>query len=211
MRVNHKSMIVICLILTVFIFCTGMIPPEIVTIPAEAVEVSPVTPDIYPAQIEAQATTAPPETEATTEPQLHYTEVEAVIMAKLLWREGRGVSGIYCDVSPEARQAAVLWCVLNRLDNGSYGDSIVEVVTAPNQFAYDPQAPVDEELLWLANDVLTRWSMEKNGETDVGRTLPADYYFFLGDGEENHFRKGFKDYANTWDWSLPDPYLNADT
>lgn len=211
MRVNHKSIIVICLILTVFVFCTGMIPPEIVTIPVEAAEAPSGSPETNPAQTEAHATTAPPETEAPTEPQLHFTEVEAVILAKLLWSECRGVSGIYCGVSAKARQAAVAWDVLNRLDNGSYGDSIVDVVTAPNQFAYDPQAPVDEELLWLATDVLTRWSMEKNGETDVGRTLPAGYYFFLGDGEENHFRKDFKDYTNTWDWSLPDPYLNADT
>lgn len=211
MRVNHKSIIVICLILTVLVFCTSMIPRKIVTIPAEAAEISLITPEIYPTQTEAQATTAPNETAAPAEPQLHYTEVEAVILAKLLYQEARGVSGIFCDVSHEARQAAVLWCVLNRLDNGSYGDSIVDVVTAHNQFAYDPQTPVDKELLWLANDVLTRWSMEKNGETDVGRTLPANYFFFLGDGEENHFRNGFKDYDNTWDWSLPDPYLNANT
>lgn len=211
MRVNHKHIIAICLFLSVIIFCTGMKAPDIITIPVEAVEASPNTPAVIPPQTEAHATTVPPATEAPTEPPLHYTEVEAVILAKLLYREARGVSGTFCGVSPEARQAAVLWCVLNRLDNGSYGDSIVEVVTAPNQFAYDPQAPVTDDLLWLANDVLTRWSMEQNGETNVGRTLPADYFFFLGDGEENHFRKGFKDYDNTWDWSLPDPYLNADT
>lgn len=211
MRANYKSMIVICVILSIFIFCTGMRPPEIITISAAVAEAPSNTPEITPSQTEAQATTAPVETEAPAEPPLHYTEEEAVIMAKLLYREARGVSGIFCGVSPEARQAAVLWCVLNRLDNGSYGNSIVEVVTALNQFVYDPQAPVTDNLLWLANDVLTRWSMEKNGETNVGRTLPADYYFFLGDGKENHFRKDFKDYDNTWDWSLPDPYLNADT
>ena len=50
------------------------------------------------------------------------------------------------------------------------------------------------------------WGAEKAGEEDVGRTLPADYLFFEGDGAENHFRKEYEKTGETWDWSLPDPY-----
>lgn len=48
---------------------------------------------------------------------------------------------------------------------------------------------------------------EKNGETDVGRVLPKEYTFFIGDGFENHFTDEWKS-TDYWDWSLPSPYEN---
>lgn len=121
------------------------------------------------------------------------------MLAKTVWAEARGVKS-------KAQQAAVVWCVLNRVDAGGYGETIAEVVSAPYQFAYDPESPVTGEFLILAEDVLLRWGAEKAGDEDVGRTLPADYLFFDGDGAENHFRKEYEKTGETWDWSLPDPY-----
>lgn len=125
-------------------------------------------------------------------------ENERVVLAKIMYNEARGMSN-------KAHIAAVAWCILNRYDSGKYGDSILGIATSPNQFAYYPNTPVTEELYWLAGDVLKRWKAEKNGEENVGRVLPKDYYFFTGDGEVNWFRANF-DSTIYWDWSLPSPY-----
>ena len=109
-------------------------------------------------------------------------------------------------MSYKARQAAVAWVALNRVDAGGFGEDLYEVLTSPNQFAYDPDAPVTDDLLELAWDVLYRWWAEKDGETDVGRTIPPEYLYFDGDGKENYFRIEYQGTGEVWDWSLPDPY-----
>lgn len=81
-----------------------------------------------------------------------------------------------------------------------------EVITAPHQFAYSEESPATAELIELADDVLQRWWAEKTGETNVGRTLPEDYFFFEGDGAHNHYRTTYEKTGETWDWSYTDPY-----
>lgn len=126
-----------------------------------------------------------------------WTEDEAKALAQMVWGEARGVKSV-------TEQAACVWCVLNRCDE--WGMTILEVVSAPYQFAgYDPDYPVDDELLALCEDVLTRYFSEKSGKTDVGRVLPPDYLFFSGDGQRNHFRNAYKG-GEIWDWTLPSPY-----
>lgn len=123
-------------------------------------------------------------------------DVEAI--AKTLYGECRGVSSI-------EEKAAVVWCILNRLDAG-YADSVLGVVSAPNQFVgYDEAHPVLEELEYIAEDVLIRHYLESKGNTDVGRVLPSDYIYFTGDGERNHFRNEYNS-SEYWDWSLDDIY-----
>lgn len=136
---------------------------------------------------------------ADTEEPKPYSEADVEIIAKIVWAEARGVQ-------TTAEKAAVVWCILNRYDAGTYGDSIEAVATAPGQFAYRESSPVKPELKELALDVLERWQAEKAGESDVGRTLPADYLFFDGDGVANHFRQHYERAGGTWDWSLPSPY-----
>lgn len=137
-----------------------------------------------------------------------YSEEDAIVLTKMLWGEARGIGtyeiGGKC-VSSKCQQAAVIWTVLNRYDAG-YADTIIEVVTAKNQFVgYRASNPVDDELMELVMDVLDRWNREKHGESDVGRVLPADYMWFRGDGRYNHFRN---DYNSTtrWSWDLEDIY-----
>jgi hypothetical protein len=108
-------------------------------------------------------------------------------------------------VDSKAEQAAVMWCVLNRLDAGYWGDSLSRVVRARSQFAYSSGLPVRENFRELAQDVMMRWLLEKRGVEDVGRVLPHDYYYFSGHGGHNWFRKSYRS-DNYWDWSLPDPY-----
>lgn len=141
-----------------------------------------------------EVVTPEPKPEVTPQP---WTDEEAIVLAKMLWGEARGVSS-------DAEKAACVWCVLNRVDHG-YGD-ITAVVTAPCQFVgYREGNPVDDELITLCIDVLSRWYAEKDGQAEVGRVLPADYLWFSGDGERNHFRNAYRG-GDRWDWSLPSPY-----
>lgn len=130
-----------------------------------------------------------------------WTEDDLVLLAQTIYAEAD-----ICRTQKE--KAAVVWCILNRLDAGRYGDTIREVVTAPNQFAWSGDRPVVPEYIELAEDVLKRWAAEKEGQEDVGRVLPAGYLFFEGDGWVNHFDTSFPvDMGgNVWAWTLPDPY-----
>lgn len=119
-------------------------------------------------------------------------------LARTVWGKARGCSA--------TEQAAVVWCVLNRVDSPDFPDDLLEVVQQPNQFSgYDPENPVWPEHLALVEDVLDRWELEKTAVGDVGRVLPKEYIFFEGDGKENHFRMSYKG-GDTWDWSLDSPY-----
>ena len=186
---KEKAITLICCVLCVAIFATVGLEPnsaggaELEETPAPLLSIAP-TPEPM----------SSPEAAA-----LPWTYEEVEMLAKTIWAEARGVPST-------ARQAAVAWCALNRLDAGGYGDTLTEVLSKPYQFAYDPDSPVTDEFLTLADDVLCRWYLEKTGAQDVGRTLPEDYLFFEGDGLENHFRKEYEKTDDTWDWSLPDPY-----
>lgn len=137
-----------------------------------------------------------PEIEPAPLPK-QWTDEEATALAKMLWGEARGVPS-------DMEKAACVWCVLNRCD--TYDQTILEIVTAPYQFAgYHAENPVDEDLLALCEDVLTRYFAEKQGEIDVGRVLPKDYLWFTGDGQRNHFRNAYTG-GTTYDWSLRNPY-----
>lgn len=132
--------------------------------------------------------------------QLAELQDEAVMLAKLIYKEARGINST-------AHKAAVVWCVLNRFDTGGYGESIKAVITSKHQFAWDPNTKVEDEFLELSNDILIRWLLEKEGFSNVGRVLPNDYLFFAGRNGLNYFRKNYhsKEY---WDWSLQSPYEN---
>lgn len=186
---KEKAITLICCVLCVAIFATVGLEPnsaggaELEETPAPLLSITPT-----PEPMSSPEAATPPWT---------YEEVE--MLAKTIWAEARGVPST-------ARQAAVAWCALNRLDVGTFGDTLAEVLSKPYQFAYDPASPVTDEFLALADDVLHRWYLEQNGVEDVGRTLPEDYLFFEGDGLENHFRKEYEKTGDIWDWSLPDPY-----
>lgn len=186
---KEKAITLICCVLCVAIFATVGLEPnsaggaELEETPAPLLSIAP-TPEPM----------SSPEAAA-----LPWTYEEVEMLAKTMWAEARGVPST-------ARQAAVAWCALNRLDAGTFGDTLAEVLSKPYQFAYDPASPVTDEFLALADDVLHRWYLEQNGVEGVGQTLPEDYLFFEGDGLENHFRKEYEKTGDTWDWSLPDPY-----
>lgn len=145
--------------------------------------------------------TAPQETtEATPEPTPAEPEVDAYaaeLIGRTIWGEAGGIEST-------AERAAVAWCILNRVD--AWSQTVEQVVTDPYQFqGYRDWGECPQEHIDLAADVLARWAKEKEGATEVGRVLPADYLFFIGDGAHNHFTADYRG-TDYWDWSLTDPY-----
>ena len=121
---------------------------------------------------------------------------EVNTLAQVAQREAGGIND-------KKHKAAVMWCILNRAD--LYNCSIMDIITAPCQFAWNPDTAVTTEMVDLAKDVVTRWILEKRGYENIGRVLPKEYLYFTGDGQFNYFRKCYTIYE-FWDWSLPSPY-----
>lgn len=139
--------------------------------------------------------------EPTPEPTItwYYTDEDVITMAKVMYREARGVGSI-------TQIACVGWVACNRVDTGTFGDTITEVLTAPGQFAWIPDTPVEEWLVEIAEDVLQKWSIEKSTGECCGRVLPVEYLYFHGDGKVNWFRIEYEHNNQYWDYSLPSPY-----
>lgn len=112
--------------------------------------------------------------------EMYFTETDVTALAQMLYGEARG-----CTVD---NQMKCVWCVLNRVDDPRFPDTIIGVVSQSGQFyGYSPYFPVWDELRAVALDVLTRWSMEKQGVA-VTRELDKNAVFFTGNGSENVFR-----------------------
>ena len=120
---------------------------------------------------------------AEPEYEMYFTEADVIALAQMLYGEARG-----CTVD---NQMKCVWCVLNRVDDSRFPDTIQGVLSQPNQFhGYSPNFPVWDELKEVARDVLTRWSLEKQGVT-VERELPNTYCWFTGFNGSNHFREEY--------------------
>ena len=118
---------------------------------------------------------------AEPEYEMYFTEADVTALAQMLYGEARG-----CALD---NQQKAVWCVLNRVDDSRFPDTIQGVLSQPSQFhGYSPDFPVWDELKDVALDVLTRWSLEKQGVT-VERELPNTYLWFTGDGTTNWFRE----------------------
>lgn len=141
---------------------------------------------------EAGADGVPPEVDTSglcvvkikePEYEMYFTEADVIALAQMLYGEARG-----CTVD---NQAKCVWCVLNRVDDPRFPDTIIGAVSQPGQFyGYSPNFPVWDNLYAVALDVLTRWSMEKQG-ADVVRELDASFVWFTGNGVENVFREAY--------------------
>ena len=126
---------------------------------------------------------------------------DAVIIAKVIYAEARGIDN-------QMDQAAVAWCILNRLDTGIWGNTVKKVVTSPYQFAWRRSAPVIDEYYEIACDVLLRWNLEKMGLEDVGRVLPKEYLYFTGRNGKNYFRDEYEG-GTYWNWDCTNPYTGS--
>lgn len=66
-------------------------------------------------------------TEPAQLPWQEPAEQDVEMLAKLIWGEARGVK-------TTTEKAAVVWCVLNRVDSAGFPNTIEKVVTQPRQF-----------------------------------------------------------------------------
>lgn len=111
-----------------------------------------------------------------------YSSREVTLVAQTLWGEARGCS--------RDEQKLVAWCICNRAN--AREQSIEEVVTAPHQFAgFNPEHPVDAELVAVAEEVLQAWSRNEEALILPPYANTSDYQFFYGDGEHNWFREEY--------------------
>lgn len=102
---------------------------------------------------------------------------DVALVSRTIWGETRGCS--------ETEQRAQAWCILNRVDDPRWPDSIEGVVLQPSQFqGYSPSNPEDT-FHDMAREILVMWH---EGE----REIPADMCFCSGDGRHQTFR-------NTWE------------
>ena len=105
-------------------------------------------------------------------------EAEVTALAQTLYGECRGCS--------ELQQRAVCWTVFNRVDDPRFPDNIIDVLSAPYQFAgYKTSFPVWDNLYDLARECITDWH---NGEN---RVLEPEFLYFTGNGRINVFRTGW--------------------
>ena len=125
---------------------------------------------------------------------------EIKMLAQVVYNEARGINSTM-------HKAAVVWCVLNRVDSSRFDDTISEVIKYPGAFAWSSNTKIEEQFIDLATDVVTRWLLEKEGYTEVGRVLPSEWLFFHGADGVNKFKKENKS-TIYWDWSLGTPYTD---
>ncbi len=143
---------------------------------------------------------------ASTPAIMYHYDVETYITtAKMVHGEAGGVTSM-------TERSECIWTACNRVLNPKYPDTIIAVITQRGQFeGYSPSNTYTEADYELAVDVLERFYREQHGESalEVGRTLPADYYYFYGDDKHNYFtqRQGGRVYTIGSD-GLVSPYMN---
>lgn len=135
------------------------------------------------------------------------------VLAKICTNEIGGLTDETAYSTTRMEEAAVVWCVLNRAGYAATPEQVIQTCKERNQFAYRHYTQPDADIMCTVEDVLIRWIFENHNwcatesvvDSTVGRTLPATYLFFTGDGEHNHFREAFKS-TEHWDWCYADPY-----
>ena len=118
-------------------------------------------------------------------PPRRWTEQDVTTLARMVWGEGRGVS--------RNEQKLIVWTVLNRLDNGRYGNSIRQIVTARGQFVgYRSGHPVTDAIRGMVIDVLEAWDRGEEAKIYPPFARYANYLYFHGDGRHNWFRARYR-------------------
>lgn len=110
-------------------------------------------------------------------------EVEA--LAKTVWGEARGLS------ADEWR--LVVWCVLQRVDDSRWPDTVEGVVMQPGQFhGYAEGNPVDPDIYEVCAGELARWAAGVAAAVHEEYAPTAPYYYFEGFDGHNWFREIYK-------------------
>ena len=103
-------------------------------------------------------------------------------ISRTVWGEVRGC----CEVE----QRAQVWCILNRVDDPRFPNTIAEVVLQKNQFQgfswNNPEEPFHD----LAREILILWH-------EGVREIPTDMVYCSGKNGHQRFRNEYQITANT--------------
>ena len=134
----------------------------------------------------AGETNAPhPSAVQTPSPQGEGRDARAEEMARVVYG-----TALY---NSEEAQRAVLWLIINRVENGIYPNTVEEVCQQPMQWmGYSAENPVMDKFYDMACEVLAAW------ENGGSRNLPQDCLFLVWNGNESiTFRTKFEG-GNEW-------------
>jgi len=121
----------------------------------------------------------------TLPPAYRWTDACVDVIARMVWGEGRGVS--------RNEQKLIVWTVINRLEDGRYGDSLIGVVRARGQFhGYSPHFPVIPEIREMVVEVLEAWDRGEGAKVYPPFARTPDDRYFHGDGRHNWFRESWR-------------------
>lgn len=114
-----------------------------------------------------------------------WTDECADVISRMVWGEGRGVS--------RNEQKLIVWTVINRLEDGRYGDTLIGVVRARGQFhGYRASFPVTSEIREMVVEVLEAWERGETAKVYPPFARTANYRYFHGDGRHNWFRERWR-------------------
>ena len=115
-------------------------------------------------------------------PPRQWTYDDVTVISRMVWGEARGVS--------RNEQKLVVWTVINRLENGRYGSSLIGVVRARGQFhGYSSRFPVTEAIREMVIEVLEAWDRGEPAKVYPPFARTPYYLYFHGDGRHNWFRE----------------------
>lgn len=135
----------------------------------------------YAAEQEAEAARAFAE-----DPYQLQLDAEAEAVARVLY----GVK----DNSTDDLKTYV-WCVLNRVDNPAYPDTLEDVIAQPSQWMrYDPANPILESLYQIAREQLDDW------HTNTHRPVSNEYVFMNWSASDICLRDAWLDGSGTHYW-----------
>jgi hypothetical protein len=104
-------------------------------------------------------------------PPRQWTYEDVDVISRMVWGEARGVS--------RNEQMLVVWTVINRLENGRYGSSLIGVVRASSQFhGYSPRFPVNDEIKEMVIEVLEAWDRGEQALIYPPFATTPDYLYF---------------------------------
>jgi len=131
----------------------------------------------WPAQ--AQISVTPPPTPR------RWTDEDVAVISRMVWGEGRGVSA--------NEQKLIAWTVINRLEDGRYGNSLIGVVRARGQFhGYSARHPITPEIRRNVVAALEAWDRGEAAKVYPPFAITSCYRYFWGDGRHNWFRTNFR-------------------
>ena len=120
----------------------------------------------------------------------------------ILWNKAREVAKVLYGTArnnSEQQKETVVWCIINRMENRWYPNTIEEVCGQDKQWkGYDKTNPVDEDLAEIAYRVLYDYYM-----TGVNRS-GRDYVYMSATSSDIVLRTDFNESVNTKYWRSND-------